>query len=130
MTDLTRFLRRAAAEPFAYGEWDCAMFLANWVRGLTGSDPAAALRGAYRGEAGWRRLVLREGGLVALVGRVARSAGLVEVEAGREEPGDIGVIRTRLGATGAIRVAGGWAVKVRRSVAIGPADALAAWRVP
>lgn len=130
MTALSDFLCRASAEPFVYGEWDCAMFVANWVRAVTGNDPAAALRGSYSGEAGWRRLVLRGGGLRALVGSVARSAGLVEIDPASATPGDIGVIATRMGQTGAIRVDAGWAVKMRRSVAIGPADALGAWRVP
>lgn len=129
MTALADFLRRASAEPFVYGEWDCAMFLANWVRTVTGNDPAAGLRGAYSGEAGWKRLVLREGGLRALVGSLARAAGLVEIDPSSAMPGDVGVIATRLGQAGAIRVDNGWAVKMRRSVAIGPGVALGAWRV-
>lgn len=130
MTALADFLRRASAEPFVYGEWDCAMFMANWVREQTGRDPAEALRGAYSGETGWRRIVLREGGLRALVGSLARTAGLVEIDPATAMPGDVGVVRLAVGEAGGIRVEGGWAVKVRRSVAMGPADALAAWRVP
>lgn len=110
MDALTAFLRRAAAEPFAFGEWDCAMTLANWVRLITGADPAPHLRRHYRTHLGWRRIVKREGGLVALVGGIAEGAGLRAIGAYR--PGDVAVIDVpTVGEAGAIRTERRWVLK-------------------
>lgn len=40
-------IARHKAEPFCYGERDCALFLANCILAMTGVDPAAAYRGRY-----------------------------------------------------------------------------------
>lgn len=110
------------------GEWDCAMLLANWVREVLGIDPAFGLRGAYS-DAEWPTIVAKEGGLVALVGRLAIVAGLEPT--GAPSIGDIGVVETRLGPTGAIRTTGGWAMKVSDGIVrLRNATVLAAWRLP
>jgi hypothetical protein len=108
--DLTAFLREAAAAPFAFGEWDCAMTLANWVRLNTGIDPAPSLRGAYRSERGWKRIVIKAGGMVALVDRLASEAGLIRVL--KPAVGDVAVIDVpSIGPAGAIRAERRWAMK-------------------
>lgn len=121
------FLRQAAREPFVYGQWDCAMTVANWVREVMGSDPAPALRGSYRTRLGWMRIVKRAGGLPALVGGLAERAGMVRCAGDR--PGDIGVVDCPgVGPAGAIRTGRGWAVKLDRGLLVGEMSALAAWR--
>jgi hypothetical protein len=127
MTDLQEFMRRAAAEPFRFGEWDCAMTLANWVRERTGEDPARHLRGRYRTRLGWVRIVRREGGLVALVGRVATAAGMVETQ--DPAPGAVGVVLVPdVGLAGGIHVGEGrWAVKLDRGITAGPLAVERAW---
>lgn len=129
MSDLSLFLRRVAATGYQPGETDCALTVADWVRDLTGGpDPAAALRGSYASESGWRRIVAAAGGLMPLVGGLATAAGLVPVAPDAVRAGDIGVVRLRCGETCAIRTTKAWAVKVRAGIDIGPAEEmLAAW---
>jgi hypothetical protein len=128
---LSAFLQRAAAEPFRFGEWDCCMTLANWLRELTGSDPAAHLRGRYASEFGWKRIVVRAGGLLPLVRGVVEGAGLRRVnEAGLTvEPGDVAVAMIpQVGRVGGIIVGRGVAMKLDRGLVVMPALPLAAWR--
>jgi len=131
---VAEFLREAAAAPFIFGEWDCCMFLANWVRFARGGiDPAPDLRGAYTTDDGWRAKVEEEGGLVRLVGRIADRAGLGRVHPDDAMPGDVGVVRIgsndfELG--GVCAAPGKWAVKLQRGVQQFPGTrALAAWRL-
>lgn len=123
---LGAFLREAAAAPFAYGDWDCALTLARWVERLTGIDPAPALRGRYRTRLGWVRIVNRAGGLVPLVGGLAEAAGMQPIAAA-PRVGDIAVIKTIVGPAGAIWVGTRWAIKVQSGLTGGPAPALAVW---
>lgn len=123
--ELGDFIARAAAEPFRFGEWDCCMTVANWVWEATGADPAAALRRTY-GEDGWPALVEDAGGMVALIGQVATTAGLTPTLDPR--PGDIGVIETRRGPIAAIKVTRGWMFKLNDGVSVWPGTPLAAWR--
>ena len=54
------------AMPFAWGAHDCALFAADCVQAVTGTDPAADLRGKYRTEAGAARHIKRLGGMEAI----------------------------------------------------------------
>ena len=47
-TRLEDYLTRVARRPFRPGRHDCALFVAGAVEAMTGEDPAAAWRGAYR----------------------------------------------------------------------------------
>lgn len=44
---LNNYLAGAISRPYAVGEWDCAMFVAEWVDILTGSDRADYFRELY-----------------------------------------------------------------------------------
>lgn len=127
MADPTAFLCRAAAEPFAYGEWDCAMTLANWVKEQSGVDPAPDLRGAYATEEGWLEIVADEGSLLMLVERLALAARLHEVS--DYQRGDIAVVTIPgLGEAGAIRGEGRWVMKLAgRMVGASDQRVAAAW---
>lgn len=130
---LAKFLRDAAAAPFAFGEWDCCMLVANWVRLARGGvDPSPGLRGSYSDDAGWRAIVEGAGGMAKLVGSIAAAAGLSPVSAGEERPGDIAVVNVvALGVeAGAVCVGPGkWVVKLSRGVTRLPATIpLAIWR--
>lgn len=63
---LTAYLAAAALRPFCWRDHNCAHFVAGWVRQATGRDPLWGLQPAAT-PAGWRRQVLRAGGLAALV---------------------------------------------------------------
>lgn len=47
MSPLYAQMHRWAATPFAWGQSDCALSLADWYHATHGVDPAAHLRGAY-----------------------------------------------------------------------------------
>ena len=127
---LADYIAGAARERFAWGERDCALFLADWVRVVRGRDPAQEYRGTYSCEASAASAAGR-GGLVGIVARCARRCGLRRVS----EPvvGDIGIITDPSGRTyGAIRTASGWAARTATGIVVASARVVtvrAAWRV-
>lgn len=64
---LTTFIESHKDKPFSWGETDCCMFAADWVKELTGRDYAASFRGKYSDEAGAKRELVKAGGLVPLI---------------------------------------------------------------
>lgn len=126
---LPEFIAAAARESFAWGERDCAMFVADWVHRVTGRDPAADLRGTYRGRVGADRVARR--GIVSIVARRARDAGFERTR----DPvaGDIGIVTDALGTTYcAVRTATGWVARLERGIVVASVNAVhlrAAWRV-
>ena len=64
---LTAYLKERADRPFEWGVNDCCIFAADWVRLVTGRDPAQALRGEYSDETGASQLIERGGGVARMV---------------------------------------------------------------
>lgn len=128
---LADFLARAARTPFALGEFDCCLWLADWIALNRGIDPAAHLRGRYSTALGYRRLARKAGGMAALVGSCVEPAGLRLT--GAPKPGDIGVVRAvttdGLHDVGAICTIRGWASLSPAGLLVGPTTPLAAWEV-
>lgn len=60
-THLRMYLEDVAAHPFRPGQHDCAMFVAGGIEAMTGEDPAADWRGAYRSLAKGRALITERG---------------------------------------------------------------------
>jgi hypothetical protein len=69
-------------------DWNCLGDAADVFRSLWGVDPVPGLRGLSQTFGGARRLVRGAGGMVALVEREFRTAGLVK---GAAVPGAIGI---------------------------------------
>ena len=92
MDALAGYLREAAGRRFGFGEWDCALFCAEWVRRRKGVDPAAALRGHYHTPLGALRLLRRHGGLVALFDSCANRVGAVRYASLRR--GDVAIVES------------------------------------
>jgi len=65
---LAHYLDARGPHPFVWGVNDCAMFAADCVLELTGADLAAGLRGAYASKEQADEVLLRHGGLQAIVG--------------------------------------------------------------
>jgi hypothetical protein len=128
---LATFLAEAGRIPFSWGERDCLLFLADWVRVRHGVDPAAHLRGRYHTALGCRRILRREGGPLSVVSRCAAGVGLEPTDTPRS--GDVGVVAalTERGieAVGAICTGPRWAMLGTRGLLVGPAQPFAAWRV-
>jgi hypothetical protein len=87
---LSRFLNEAAERPFRWGEWDCLLWLADWVRLNRGVDSAGDLRGRYFNMLGAARIVRDAGGMVGLVDSRLKAAGLPRVNVGAR--GDIAIV--------------------------------------
>lgn len=64
---LTRFLNRAAEKPFVWGEFDCLLWLADWIAERREIDPAVNLRGTYSTMLAAAKVVRDVGGMTALV---------------------------------------------------------------
>lgn len=54
---LSRYIESVRADPFVWGESDCACFAAGAVEAMTGADPMADFRGAYSSPSDGRRLL-------------------------------------------------------------------------
>lgn len=126
---LGAFLEAAARTPFAWGEDDCCLFLANWARALGYPDPAAHLRGRYRTERGCRRVLARAGGVAAVVADCAGRAGLVATTT--PQAGDVGVVEAD--TANGVRALGGlclgrrWAMRAEAGLVVASPRVLAAW---
>lgn len=86
---LSRFLNAAAAHPFAWGEFDCLLWLADWIAAARGLDPARDLRGSYGSMIAAARIVTGAGGMVRLVD--SRLAPLGIPRARQAARGDIAI---------------------------------------
>lgn len=126
MADLIAHLHRGMAEPFRRPDCDCAMWVADWIEAATGTDPAAAMRGAYTNAAGALRIQRAWGGYLTMWKVCMSLAGFNETRTPVE--GDVGVVRDAAGQiVSAIRVHGGWAAKTKGGIVIEDFAVLCAW---
>ncbi len=126
---MTKFIRAAMRREFVWGERDCILFCTDWVKEVTGIDPAARWRGSYHSKAEAQTIIDGFGGLVELCDE--GYAGVLE----RCEPEDalVGVITSIEGDVGAVRSGISWVVLTEHGIGrvrIDLADCLAAWGVP
>ena len=101
-------------------DWNCLGDAADVFRGLWDVDPVPGLRGLSKTYGGARRLVLGAGGMVALVEREFRTAGLVK---GAAAPGAIGIGPTLSKGFGSVAAMvciepGRWAGKAQRGFTV------------
>jgi len=126
---LTAFLTDAARRDFVRGRNDCMLFAADWVRTLTGRDPAAACRGVYDTEAGANAIISAAGGPEQIIDDNLRPLGWHRVS-GDTARGDIALVAppghepTAGVAVGAKRIA----LLSHRGLVVWPLPVIAAWR--
>lgn len=129
---LGQFIADHGRTPFAWGTHDCCTWLADWIllrRG--GRDPAHAFRGLYD-EQSANQIVFLHGGLAALLGELARAAGLKETLEPRL--GDVGLVEGQ-GADGSLVTAGAiccgrrWACLTLGGIYARRVEPIVAWRV-
>ncbi len=127
---LAVFMEAAAANPFVYGKFDCALMPADWCREESGIDPAATIRDTYCDEESWQVVADAAGGLVPLWRRLGTRAGLKIIR--QPAIGDIGLVGIGDGQVyGAILgPRGRWMVKLDRGIVGGGFDCISAWGVP
>lgn len=128
--DLDAFLAAHAARAWSWGDVDCSMVLADWAIACGHADPAAALRGSYADELGWKRIVVRRGGLLPLVNDVCARAGFALVTGpARGVVGVIGSIRNPERQWGAIHDGARWQVRTVEGFTPMTAQTLGLWSV-
>jgi hypothetical protein len=132
---LAAHVRALGFRPFVWGETDCCLFVADWVREVTGIDPAAEWRGCYWSLRTARRLCRHHGGIVAAI---CREMDALFSRTDDPLPGDVGIVRAPVGVrdgrlvqqeVGAIRTGDLWTVKGRTGVGGADFPLVAAWRI-
>lgn len=127
---LARALAEAARRPFAWGSHDCALFAAGVVQALTGTDPAAELRGRYETAAGAAR-ALGSGGLAATAEALACAHGMEAIPPLMAQRGDVVLFETEgRDALGVVDLNGRIAAAGEAGLVVLPlSHAKRAWRV-
>jgi hypothetical protein len=129
------FLDANAAQPFVWGQNDCALMLANWGIEYTGIDAAAHLRGTYDSPMSCLRVMRQYGGLE---GVLQSCADVIQWERRSEaRPGDVGIIGCVAlepgpwGGVGAVCLDGRlWGARGVRGVVVAPGEPLHIWGAP
>lgn len=137
---LAEYLGAAARRKFVWGEFDCFLFVANWVFEQTGIDPAGEYRGAYTTAREGRSLMRANGGVLAFAHDRLTTAGCRSAD--DSHSGDIGLARIGfkrwrnrivMVPAGAIRVRKNlWAVKPAdgRQLLVQQFSVLKTWNLP
>lgn len=99
-TRLSKFLLEHARDAFAYGSWDCCLWVASAVNEMTGVDIAEKYRGKYQGEKSAMSMCFAETGsanFADLVVKVAEEFGMAEVKPPYAQRGDMALTKQCLG---------------------------------
>lgn len=91
---LHQFLSEHQGRAFSPGEWDCALFAAEWVKASTGQDLAQKFRGKYKTTAAGFKLIAKDGyeSHIDIASRV-----FPEVHPAFAQVGDLAVIEGAMG---------------------------------
>lgn len=129
-TGLRAFVDAYREQPWQPGRVDCCLFLAAWAIWLGYPDPAEHLRGTYDSDEGFRAIVERAGGVVAVVSPCAIRIGGKRIQ--RPSCGDIGVIGNTKDLRcqfGAIFDGDRWLIRTPDGIRSVAAQPLAAWSI-
>ncbi|MGB3044533.1 MAG: hypothetical protein WBB98_15240 [Xanthobacteraceae bacterium] len=88
---LPDYLASIASRSFRPGSLDCAVFMADWIKLVTGVDPIADQRGRYATTDEYRALVGREGGFIEACTVRAARIGLRKTDCPKS--GDVMLVR-------------------------------------
>jgi hypothetical protein len=130
---LSSHLIAVANRPFIWGQDDCLIFVADWVKLATGRDMVAAWRGIVPDEAAARRNLVQHGGFALVFRTLCRDLGLAHIPAIEASLGDIGLVGFALpvgeNLTCAIRTPHGWAVRTADGFAVADLKAASVFKV-
>jgi hypothetical protein len=87
---LAAILQARQNAPFAWGQHDCALFAADVAEALTGSDPAATLRGSYSTDA--EAEAVCPAGLEAAAAALLQAWGAPDVPPRLAQRGDLALV--------------------------------------
>lgn len=122
---LERYLHAQKDHEFAYGIFDCCLFVGGAIAAMTGVDPVEPFRGAYGSRKSGLGLLARAGGIPG----VAALYGMPEIPVAFAARGDMLLMPGGILALMALNVRDA-VVVVDRGLALTPASrARCAWRV-
>lgn len=130
---LPEFLFDLSRRRWEWGQCDCLLALADWIRAKHGVDLGASRRGTYTTERECEELLTREGGILAFVCRIMADNGFDQTETATA--GNIGLVYAPTSAgiqlTGAIAVnERSWALLTPdKGLVITPMRVAAIWNV-
>ena len=93
---LNDVIAAATERPFSWGGQDCMLFAADCVEAVTGTDPAADLRGTYDSKETGMAVLKSAGGVSRLIARIAGRAGCREIVPAYGKRGDVCVVRVTM----------------------------------
>jgi hypothetical protein len=124
---LPAFIRDGASKPFDWTRCNCAFWVCDWIKLVSGIDPMESLRKQFRNGAEFRGHVRRCGGNEVLARNMGASAGFTETT--EPKVGDVGLVHSHEGPMLAIKVPGGWAAKSGSGVVIAQFAMITAWAI-
>lgn len=86
---LASFIEARRGRPFAWGENDCCLFAADWIREATGRDIACDYRGKYHSALSAARILQNEGGVLGVFRKAAERERMIVVTPSHAQRGDI-----------------------------------------
>lgn len=89
---LAAFLQGCKDREFAMASYDCGMFVCEWMSACTGRDVYAPWRGRYQTGFGAARIILKTGGVPALLAEIAEVAGWAPCEPRKGVVGAVPII--------------------------------------
>ncbi len=120
-------------KPFEYGSHDCALFVCNCVREMTGEDPALDYRNRYRNRKGALK-ILSKSKLESIATRIAVCLSAKEIPPLYAQRGDVVLLDATMGdcpALGIVDLTGEkvWGAGIEGLVAFPLSEARRAWRI-
>lgn len=88
---LSKYLSHAMVKKWRWGEFDCMLWVADWVKFCTGQEIAAEYRNNYTTEREARNRIKEAGGIIELMELCVSRAGAKRTT--DPQPGDFGLVR-------------------------------------
>jgi hypothetical protein len=126
MANVQEFLSKSACDKFSWRDNHCALWVADWIKNVTGIDAARS----WRHEAPGRAIAVSRSRseMIGIIRSLADDAGLALTDTPSD--GDVAIAEVDGGLSLCIRFDGRWAFKSPNGVTIlRKADILMAWRI-
>jgi Domain of unknown function (DUF6950) len=131
---LPAYIEELSKAPWIWGECDCTMAVAAWIKLIIGIDPLSTYRGRYHSPSEAKRTARLAGGFLPAIGELLKAAGLVSTK--DFEIGDVAAVNPGasnllpvVGSVLAIRCGNLWLCKAPRGVIARDFPVIAGWRL-
>lgn len=130
---LDDYLHSCLCRTFAYGSFDCCLFVCDAIREMTGVDVAAPFRGQYTSRKQAYRAIENYAGratVEAVSERVTQDHGMPEIAPARAQRGDVLLVRRKLDSLALVGLDGRYLAAAERGYEYVPSQLVTrAWRV-